>query len=113
MYGINDKLFIAGLFILFVTVVLGGVFSSQVAVLWLRNKREERRHDERRLAIRCSDKWDAERENWMKMLDDRDKEVKDLMNEIHALKDELSRKNTSYNNAKKLMENVTLKGEEK
>ena len=47
MYGVNEKVFIAGLFILFVTVVLGGVFSSQVAVLWIRNKREQRKHDDR------------------------------------------------------------------
>ena len=102
--GINDKLFTIGLFVIFCTVVLGGVFTSQVAVLWLKNKNEQRRHYERRLEIRCSDKWDAERNTWMQMLDDRDAE-------ISRLKDELSRLNTNYNNAKKLMTNVKLKGE--
>ena len=32
-------------FIIFCTVVISGVFTSQVAVLWLKNKREERIHE--------------------------------------------------------------------
>ena len=111
MYTIDQKLFITGLFVLFVTVVIGGVFVSQVAVLWLRNKREERKHYERRLEIRCSDKWDEERENWMGMIDDRDKEITKLLKNIDELKDELSRTNTNYNNAKKLIDHKNLKGE--
>lgn len=39
MYGLSEKVFITGLSILFVTVVLGGVFVSQVAAIWLKNKR--------------------------------------------------------------------------
>lgn len=102
---INDKLFAIGLFVIFCTVTIGGVFTSQVAAVWLKNKNEQRRHYERRLEIRCSEKWDTERKTWMKMLDERDQEIK-------TLKDELSRLSTNYAISKKLMDGAKLKGED-
>ena len=106
MYGINDKVFIAGLFILFVTVVLGGVFSSQVAVLWIRNKREERKHDDRRREKDKIDQFEKERNAWYEL-------AKDQATRIGCMSEEIARLTRDYENAKKLMGKVNLKGEEK
>ena len=106
MYGINDKVFIAGLFILFVTVVLGGVFSSQVAVLWIRNKREERKHDDRRREKDKIDQFEKERNAWYEL-------AKEQATRIDRMSEELTRLTRDYENAKKLMKTVKVKGEEK
>lgn len=105
MYGINDKVFIAGLFILFVTVVLGGVFSSQVAVLWIRNKREERKHDDRRRERDKIDNFENERNAWYAL-------AKEQADRIDRMSEEIARLTRDYENAKKLMKKVNLKGEE-
>ena len=104
IYGINDKLFIAGLFILFVTVVLGGVFSSQVAVLWIRNKREERKHDDRRRERDKIDQFEKERNAWYEL-------AKEQATRIDRMSEELTRLTRDYENAKKLMKTVKVREE--
>ena len=104
MYGINEKLFLIGLFVLFTTVVLGGVFSSQVAVLWIRNKREERKHDDRRREKDKIDQFEKERNAWYEL-------AKEQATRIDRMSEELTRLTRDYENAKKLMKNVKVREE--
>ena len=104
MYGINEKLFIAGLCVLFVTVVIGGIFSSQVAVLWLRNKREQRRHDDRNREEDRVDRLEAERNAWVSVMTEKDKLIINLTKEL----DEMT---NQYERAKERMSKFNIKGE--
>lgn len=104
MYGLSERVFITGLVILFFTVVIGGVFTSQVAVLWLRNKREERKHESREREADRFNRWERERGEWLKLVDQQNVRI-DHMNE------ELVRLTRDYENAKTLMGKVNLKGE--
>ena len=103
MYGINERLFVAGLCVLFVTVVIGGIFSSQVAVLWLRNKREQRRHDDRNREQDRVDRLEAERNAWVSVIAEKDKL-------IISLTEELRQQTKDYDRAKEIMQKVNLKG---
>ena len=104
MYGLSERVFITGLIILFITVVIGGVFTSQVAVIWIRNKREERKYDSRQREADRFNRWERERGEWMKLVDQQNARI-DHMNE------ELVRLTRDYENAKTLMGKVNLKGE--
>ena len=103
MYGINERLFIAGLFVLFVTVVIGGIFSSQVAVIWFKNKREQRRHDDRNREQDRIDRLEAERNAWVSVIAEKDKL-------IISLTEELRQQTKDYDRAKEIMQKVNLKG---
>ena len=105
MYGVNEKVFIAGLFILFVTVVLGGVFSSQVAVLWIRNKREQRKHDDRNREKDRLDQYEAERAAWVSVINEKDRVI------VH-LSEELRKQTRELEQAKQIMSKVNLKGDQ-
>lgn len=105
MYGVNEKVFIAGLFILFVTVVLGGVFSSQVAVLWIRNKREQRKHDDLNREKDRLDQYEAERAAWVSVINEKDRVI------VH-LSEELQKQTRELEQAKQIMSKVNLKGDQ-
>ena len=105
MYGVNEKVFIAGLFILFVTVVLGGVFSSQVAVLWIRNKREQRKHEDRNREKDRLDQYEAERAAWVSVINEKDRVI------VH-LSEELRKQTRELEQAKQIMSKVNLKGDQ-
>lgn len=105
MYGLSEKVFITGLVILFFTIVIGGVFMSQVAVLWFKNKREERKHDAREREADRFNRWERERGEWLKLVDQQNARI-DHMNE------ELVRLTRDYENAKTIMAKVNLKGAE-
>lgn len=105
MYGISDKLFITGLFVLFVTVILGGVFSSQVAVIWFKNKKEERKNENKQRELDRMDRFEKERSAWYEL-------AKEQNQRIEKMSEELTRLTRDYENAKKLMKKINLKGEE-
>lgn len=105
MYGINDKLFTIGLFVLFTTVVIGGVFTSQVAVVWLKNKREERKNEMRIREMDRIDRFEKERNAWYEL-------TKDQNQRIAQMSEELARLTRNYENAKTLMSKVSINGKE-
>ena len=100
--NIAEKIYVTGLFILFTTVVVGGVFTSQVAVLWLRNKREERRNEARIRESERLDRFENERNAWYEL-------AKDQNERIAKMSEELARITKNYENAKTLMGKVNLK----
>lgn len=71
--------------VLFITVILAGVFSVECAGAWLRNKREERANGVREAEARISARYDRERESWIAILSEKDKEVKELNEMVNRL----------------------------
>ncbi len=61
--------------VLFITVILAGVFSVEVAGVWLRNRREERRNGIREAERTVSERFDRERNSWMELLAQKDREL--------------------------------------
>lgn len=100
--NIAERIFVAGLFILFTTVVIGGVFTSQVAVVWLKNKREERRNEARIRESERIDRFENERNAWYEL-------AKEQNQRIAQMSEELARLTKNYENAKTLMGKVNLK----
>ena len=91
-------------FIIFCTVVISGVFTSQVAVLWLKNKREERIHEKEEREKDREDRFRAERKAWAEL-------AKDQAERINRMNEELVKITRNYEQAKQLMDKVNLKGE--
>lgn len=61
--------------VLFITVILAGVFSVEVSGAWLRNKREERRNTVREAERVMSERYDRERNSWLELLAQKDREL--------------------------------------
>lgn len=64
--------------VLFITVILAGVFSVEVCGMWLRNRREERRNTVRDAEQRMSDRYDKERASWLAIIQEKDKQIAGL-----------------------------------
>lgn len=71
--------------VLFITVVLAGVFSVECAGAWLKNRREERCNSVREAEFRISARYDRERDSWLAILSEKDKEVKELNEMVNRL----------------------------
>lgn len=67
---------------LFCTTVIGGLFLSNAASLWLRNRREERRARAAEKEIRANAWAENEREQWFALLARKDAELQALQNEL-------------------------------
>lgn len=67
----------------FIGIVLGGVFAVELCAMWLRNRREERRNSVRAAEARSSERFDGERNSWLQILAEKDREIETLkaMNE--------------------------------
>ena len=104
IYGINEKVFIAGLALLFITVVCGGVFGVQLANVWLRFKREEMKAEKEQKESMQMLRWESEREQWVGI-------VRDQNERLEKMNNDLVRVTRDYENAKQLMAKVNLKGE--
>ena len=61
--------------VLFITVILAGVFYVEVAGVWLRNRREERRNGIREAERVMSERYDRERNSWLELLAQKDREL--------------------------------------
>lgn len=61
--------------VLLITVVIAGIFGTDMATKWLRNKREERRNGIREAERTVSERFDRERNSWMELLAQKDREL--------------------------------------
>lgn len=71
--------------VLFITVVLAGVFSVELAGAWLKNRREERANGVREAESRISARYDRERDSWLAIIAEKDKEVRELNEMVNRL----------------------------
>ena len=61
--------------ILMITVVIAGIFGTDLATKWLRNRREERRNGIREAEQRISERYDRERNSWIAILAEKNREL--------------------------------------
>ena len=71
--------------VLFITVILVGIFGVEVMGAWLRNKREERANGVREAETRISARYDKERNSWLQILAEKDAEIKSLNEMVNKL----------------------------
>jgi hypothetical protein len=64
--------------VLLITVVIAGIFGTDMATKWLRNKREERTNAVREAESRMSDRYDRERASWLAILAEKDRELESM-----------------------------------
>lgn len=62
----------------FITVVIAGTFAIELTTAWLKNRREERRNTVRDAEARVRALYDRERESWMSILAEKDRELENL-----------------------------------
>ena len=64
--------------ILMITVVLVGIFGTDITARWLKNKREERMNSVKAAEARQSERFDKERNSWLQILAEKDKQISTL-----------------------------------
>jgi len=100
----NHLLVAAGILIFMLMIV--STAAVRMTAIWLQNRREDREHQERKASLRSTARMDTERSEWFALVKEKDQKIAEL-NEA------LLRANMNYTNAKKLMDKVMLKGEQK
>jgi len=86
-------------------IIIAGIFLWQAAIIWLRNKREERAWQMERAELRRADANAAEREAWVTCLNKKDELIAGLNEELIKMTKQLEQN-------KKVMSKVNLKGEQ-
>ena len=71
--------------ILMITVVVAGIFGTDIATKWLRNRREERRNTVKEAEARISDRYDRERASWLAILAEKDRELENANQMLNRL----------------------------
>jgi len=105
IYGVGEKLFIAGLTIIFLTVVIGGTFGVELARLYVKCRRIEKEYELERRERDKYDRWERERAEWFAIKKEQDER-------IERMHDELVELTRHYERAKRLMDRTNLKGEQ-
>lgn len=62
----------------FIGIIVGGTLGVEMCAMWLRNKREERRITVRTAEARSSERFDGERNSWLAILAEKDREIETL-----------------------------------
>jgi len=104
MYGISEKLFIAGLVVLFITVVLGGMYGVQLARMYIRCRAMEREYDIERRERERNARWEREAVRWFDLNDKQNAR-------IQRLNDELTERTKELENARATLAKFNIKGE--
>ena len=98
--------------VLFITVTIAGVFAVELMAMWLKNRREERTNRILALEARSSERFDTERDSWIRLIRQKDAEISRKDDEIGRLEDLLSTLHKNYDIANRLMENAEFKKED-
>ncbi len=77
-YGITDSIFIICTAVLFVTILIAGMFSANAVSMWIKNRREERANRLQVAELRQGEWEERERNQWMALFQQKDDEVKAL-----------------------------------
>lgn len=91
--------------ILLITVIVAGIFGTDISARWLRNRREERRNGIREAERVMSERYDRERNSWLAILAEKDRELENL-NSMFA------RLQKNYDIATRVLQIADRKGEE-
>lgn len=104
-YGLNEKVFIVGLAILFITVVLGGVFGVELARLYLKCKRIDKDYELERRERDKDERWEHEAARWVHLNEKQNAKIGEINEELIRTTKELER-------AKMLLAKTNLKGDQ-
>ena len=110
MYGINEKVFLGGVAVIFITVVIAGVLIWQVMILWAKNRREQRRWEGYQREKDREDRCERERSEWIATIKDQAERNERMVEKIEQITKEWTKTKADYNRAKQLMEKVNLEG---
>jgi len=110
MYGINEQVFLGGVAVIFVSVVIAGVIIWQLMVLWLKNKREERRWAGYQREQDRIDRCERERNAWIKTLNVQEERNARMIEQVAQITEAWNQTKSDYNRAKELMSKVNLEG---
>lgn len=108
--NINEKLYVAGIAVIFITVVIGGVLIWSVMTLWLKNRQEQRKWDALQREKDREDRCERERHQWMQTIREQSERNERMVKQIAEITKEWNRTRADYGRAKELMDKVNLKG---
>lgn len=91
--------------ILLITVIVAGIFGTDISARWLRNRREERRNGIREAERVMSERYDRERNSWLELLAQKDRELASLTQMVKKLE-------KNYDIATRVLQIADRKGEE-
>lgn len=71
--------------ILMITVILVGIFGTDITSRWLRNRREERTNAVREAERTAAERYDKERSSWLMILAEKDRQIESLNGMVQKL----------------------------
>lgn len=71
--------------ILMITVILVGIFGTDITSRWLRNRREERANAVREAERTAAERYDKERSSWLMILAEKDRQIESLNGMVQKL----------------------------
>jgi len=90
--------------VLMITVILVGIFGTDITARWLRNRREERANAVREAERTAAERYDRERSSWLAILAEKDKQIETLNGMVQKLE-------KNYSIATKVLAVADRKGE--
>ena len=109
--GINEKLFVGGIAVLFIGLVVFGVLLWLVVGLWLRNKREQRKWESYQREQDRIDRFERQRIAWMELTKEQGERMERMVQEVKELSENCKRTEQDYARAKERMSKFNMKGE--
>ena len=91
--------------VLMITVVIAGIFGTDLASKWLKDRREERANGIREAERLMSERYDRERNSWLELLAQKDRELNSLTQMVKKLE-------KNYDIATNVLAVADRKGEE-
>ena len=108
--NINEKLYIGGVAVIFISVVIGGVLIWATTSLWLKNRREQRRWDGYQREKDREDRLARERGAYLQTIKEQTDDIKQMVKDMRILTESYRKALSDYDRAKGIMEKVNLKG---
>ena len=108
--NINEKLYVAGIAVIFITVVVGGVLIWSVMTLWLKNRQEQRKWDALQREKDREDRLEKQRNEWIGIIRDQNARYAKMVEQVAQISAEWAKTENNYNRAKELMQKVNLEG---
>lgn len=109
--NINERLFVAGIAVIFLGLVVFGVLIWQVMVIWLRNKREQRKWDGYQRDKDREDRMARERAAYLTTIKEQTNDIKQMVKDMKLLTESYRKAVSDYDKAKERMSKFNLKGE--
>ena len=108
--NINEKLYAAGIAVIFIAVVVGGTFVWAAMSIWLKNRREQRRWDGYQREKDREDRLEKQRNEWIGIIKDQNERYAKMVEEVAQISAEWAKTQNNYERAKQLMQKVNLEG---